>query len=106
MNGGEVVVELAIETEDATKVADVAWASAEVWRVIQDEYSASRCPEICIEVLSPSNTPQEMADKRQLYFKAGAKEVWTCDEQGVMAFHSPSGQLDCSRLCPAFPPLT
>lgn len=100
---GEVIVELAIETEDSTKVADVVWASDAVWTAIQDEYSATVCPEICVEVLSPSNTEEEMTEKRRLYFAAGAKECWTCDEFGHLRFYSPAGRLERSALCPEFP---
>jgi integrase len=35
----------------------------------------TRAPEICIEILSPSNTPAEINEKRALYFDAGAAEV-------------------------------
>jgi hypothetical protein len=44
-------------------------------------------PEICIEVLSPSNSQLEMVEKRALYFEAGAAEVWTCDLDDSMTFH-------------------
>mgnify|MGYP001313879954 CR=1 FL=1 len=36
-------------------------------------------PEICLEILSPSNSIVEMEMKRALYFEAGAREVWECD---------------------------
>jgi hypothetical protein len=33
-------------------------------------------PEICIEILFRSNSAAEIAEKRLLYFDAGAGEVW------------------------------
>jgi Uma2 family endonuclease len=60
-------------------------------------------PEICIEVLSDSNTQAEMAEKRQLYIDAGAEEVWICAENGVMAFYDGDAQIADSILVPDFP---
>ncbi|CAN5279018.1 hypothetical protein BH20GEM2_BH20GEM2_10380 [soil metagenome] len=56
-----------------------------------------------IEVLSASNTRREMEEKRGFYFAAGAREVWTCDPQGRMAFYDASGQISRSTLVSAFP---
>ena len=36
-------------------------------------------PDIAVEVLSPSNSPQEMRDKTSDYFDAGALRVWIVD---------------------------
>ena len=37
---------------------------------------AGWCPDLCVEVLSPDNTRQEMLDKRTEYFAAGCQLVW------------------------------
>lgn len=103
MSTGETLVECAIETEDATKVADVVWVSDERFRIIKDEASCSVAPEICIEVLSPFNTEEEMARKRELYLRAGAKECWLCDEDGRTRFFDAGGLMKKSVLCPEFP---
>jgi Uma2 family endonuclease len=44
-----------------------------------------------------------MIEKRALYFEAGAKEVWLCDENGEMSFFNVQQQLEQSQLVPAFP---
>lgn len=103
LSEGEVITECAIQTTDNVKVADVAWASDERADIIWDEVSASVAPEICIEILSGSNTIEEMKFKQNLYFGAGAQEVWVCDRQGEMIFFSPERQLECSTLVPNFP---
>jgi Uma2 family endonuclease len=102
LKDGKTLTESAIATSKGTKVADVAWASLAVWGIIKSQTEASIAPEICVEVLSDSNTAKEMADKRQLYFAAGAKEVWMCDEQGVMSFFNAQQQLLHSELVPDF----
>ena len=103
MNDGEILVELGIDTEDATKVADVAWVSPKTFSVIKDEASCSIAPEICVEVRSPFNSDTEMAEKRKLYLGAGAKEFWLCDQSGRMEFFSSDGEIARSALCPDFP---
>ena len=87
---------------EGTKVADVAWVSHERLAIIRREAAASIAPEICVEVLSTSNT-KEIVEKRALYFAVGAREVWTCSKKGVMKFYDANGELTKSRLAPDFP---
>jgi Uma2 family endonuclease len=49
---GHVLVECAIDTPEGTYVADVAWATKERFKIIEDEFSCSVAPEICVEVWS------------------------------------------------------
>ena len=43
-------------------------------------------PEICVEVVSPSNSSAEIAEKIGLYLNQGALEVWICDQNGALTF--------------------
>lgn len=100
---GIVITEASILTPAGVKVADVVWLS--------DRFSAEHgeatpfpaAPELCVEVISPSNTRLEMQEKSRLYFDQGAREVWFCDEEGILVFLSPQGQLEVSGLFPQFP---
>ncbi len=103
MGNGESFVELAVDTSDSTKVADVAWASPKTFEIISDEISCSIAPEICVEVRSPFNPDSEMDEKSALYLAAGAKEFWLCDESGHMTFFNTKGQIKRSKLCRKFP---
>ena len=103
LKGGEVLVECAVETRKGTKVADVAWASAALFRRIKHQTAASHAPEICIEVFSGSNTKAEMEEKKRLYFEQGAQEVWFCNRVGAISFYNPEGKLPQSERCPEFP---
>ncbi len=102
---GTVMPELAMQTTDGVKVADVVWVSDQRLDVIEEETVASIAPEICIEVKSASNTLEEMLVKKDLYLGAGAIEVWLCDKSGAMSFYNQQGQLDASLLVPDFPKL-
>ncbi|WP_013322363.1 Uma2 family endonuclease [Gloeothece verrucosa] len=95
--------ECAINTSDNTKVADVVWASDERLKIIENEIAASIAPEICIEVISASNTLEEMQIKINLYLEAKAEEVWLCNENGIMKFYNQQGELEQSLLAPNFP---
>lgn len=103
LKNGKAMPECAIKTSKGTKVADVAWVSSDLLAKIKHEFEASIAPEICVEILSSSNSKKEMAEKRELYFEAGAKEVWLCDENGAMSFFNSRQQLNQSELVPSFP---
>ncbi len=101
---GEGAVEFAIETTKGVKLPDVVWISEERLEQVPSDIEASPiAPEICIEVLSRSNTRAEIDEKRRLYFEHGALEVWTCDMEGRMRFFTPTGERPTSELVPSFP---
>jgi Uma2 family endonuclease len=81
----------------------VAWFSAERWEKVKEEFDASIAPEICVEILSPSNANAEIEQKKQLYFEAGATEVWTWDAEGTVQFFHPEQAIKISALVPDFP---
>ncbi len=100
---GKALPECAIKTSKGTKVADVAWVSSPLWEKIKQAIEAPVAPEICIEVISTSNTQKEMNEKKALYFEAGAIEVWFCNQDGVMQFFNESHELIHSIVVPEFP---
>lgn len=105
MRGGRVLTECPISTADGVKAADVAWASGETIREMGNRVCFPRAPEICVEVLSPSNTEAEISEKMALYFDAGAVEVWLCSVQGDIQFFlsADAAPMQASRLCAQFP---
>ncbi len=100
---GFVATECAVDTPEGTKVADTTWASAERFQINKDAFSCSIAPEICVEILSPSNDLDEMMAKRDLYFNKRAREYWLCDEFGRMTFFALAGEIPRSAMCPEFP---
>lgn len=103
LTGGEAFVECSVQTSRGVKVPDVVWQSAKHYAEHGDVTPMSVAPEICVEVLSPSNSRVEMDEKRALYFAVGATEVWVCDTDGRMEFYAPEGRLAASALAPDFP---
>ncbi|NOT85599.1 MAG: Uma2 family endonuclease [Methylococcaceae bacterium] len=89
---GEIIIECSIQTTDGVKVADVAWASTDF--IQQYGYSTpyTQAPEICVEIISPSNTDEEMQLKIALYLAQGAREIWLVDTKASIRFFNVSGE--------------
>ena len=97
--------ELGIVTSDGVKAPDVTLASPAYHERHKDNQGyVEEAPEICIEVMSPSNSWQEMQDKMPLYFEVGAHEVWIVDTDGRVSFFAPGNEkIPESRLIPGAP---
>jgi Uma2 family endonuclease len=102
---GRTLVECPISTADGIKVADVAWISLARLEIAGQDVCLTIAPEICVEVLSPSNTKREIAEKTALYFEAGAREVWLCSPKGRLTFFLAPDKAASpgSEICPPFP---
>jgi Uma2 family endonuclease len=102
---GRGITECPISTANGVKVADAAWASPECVKARGAQPCYTRAPEICIEVISPSNTKAEIQEKMALYFDAGAREVGICSRVAAMSFHTPGSTAPArtSTICPRFP---
>jgi len=103
ISDGKAVPEFPIETDEGTKVVDVAWLTNEQANLVKEDISSSIAPKICVEVISPSNTSQEMMNKKKLYFDRGAEEFWLCDKNGDIKFYGKIAELKKSQLAPDFP---
>jgi Uma2 family endonuclease len=85
------------------KVADVVWCSADF--LVKNGYETpyQEVPEVCVEIVSRSNSKREMTEKRKLYFERGAREVWLCYENGKVEFYNRKGENAKSEVFPQFP---
>jgi Uma2 family endonuclease len=102
---GTTLAEFPIETEIGMRVPDIVWVSPELMRARRIEGELHGAPDLCIEVLSPTNTRIEMAEKTAAYLAAGAKEVWLVGDDGVPQIHTSEGQVAASALGFTLPPL-
>lgn len=102
---GKVVTECPISTSGGVKAADVAWISKTRLARARAGNLLTIAPEICVEVLSPSDVRSEIDERMSLYFEAGAEEVWICDTRGRLFVHlAGAPELPAaSRLCPTCP---
>ena len=96
--------EFAIATPEGVKSPDIVWMSPARRRDMEKTGDPTTlAPEICVEVLSFSNTEEELRQKRELYFAAGATEVWTVGEDGQVRFFDADGDVEASDIAPRFP---
>jgi Uma2 family endonuclease len=101
---GETSPECPVSTADGVRVMDVAWLAPSRSEINEDPVLLLQAPEICVEIISPSNSAEAIAEKRALFFDAGAAEVWICNLDGSITFFAPPDhRLDHSLLCPDFP---
>ena len=104
--GGHSLPECPVSTIDGVKAVDVGWYSDERFVRVDGQVAFEIAPEICVEVLSPSNTKSEMQLKRTIYFEAGAEEFWICNLDRIMNFFhrdKPTESRAESLRCPEFP---
>jgi len=103
LEGGVAPPEFAIATSEGVKTPDVVWTSLERRANMEATGDPTTlAPEICIEVLSASNTVDEMKGKRRLYREAGADEVWIVEQDGRVRFFKDE-EVEQSTIAPSFP---
>jgi len=98
--GGEVIAECSIQTSEGVKVADVAWASEAFIKTFAYKTPYPKAPEICIEIVSPSNAKEEITAKVELYLAKGAQEVWVVYEDGRIITFTHTGEIEKSAMAP------
>jgi Uma2 family endonuclease len=94
--GGTVITECSILTRIGIRVPDVVWASDDFLRDFGEITPYMRAPEICVEIMSPSNVQAEIDDKLSTYLAAGAREVWVVSESGAIRFFDAAGEKPAS----------
>jgi Uma2 family endonuclease len=92
IKGGEVLGEVPVSTILGVRVPDVAWASDTFLRRHKTSGPLAAAPEICVEVLSDSNSSAEMVAKTSAYLNAGAKEVWLVQVTGRIDVYTLEGK--------------
>ena len=86
---GKIIVECPVSTGEGVKVPDLVWASKKRFATVGSKKSAlTAAPEICVEVLSPSNTRNEIEEKRRLYFAAEPVKSGYANATATSAFSS------------------
>jgi Uma2 family endonuclease len=96
--GGRAAPELAIDTSEGQRVPDVSWAPQPYWQAHFEEVSASVAPPLCVEIVSPSNSLEEMQIKTAAYIEAGAVEVWLVGKDRSARFFAVGGEIAASTF--------
>ncbi|MCF6251325.1 MAG: hypothetical protein L3J75_08665 [Methylococcaceae bacterium] len=69
-----IFTELAIQTSMGVWVPDVSWGTDEYVKLHIGEVFASSAPEICVDIISLSNTQEEMLGKVKLFLRLEQKK--------------------------------
>jgi hypothetical protein len=88
----------AIMTRIGIRVPDVIWASAGFMRAYGEITPYTHAPEICVEIVSPSNVAAEVQEKTAAYLAAGAVEVWIVSEDAGTRYFSSGGESAASSF--------
>ena len=98
LTGGTALTECSVRTAEGVKVPDVAWCSSAFlkWHGFETPYAAA--PELCIEIVSPSNSRWQMLEKIKNYLAAGAREAWLVSEEGKIEAFDAAGEIAVSGL--------
>src|SRR5262249_29036429 len=79
-------------------VPDVIWMPIARWSEASRRDPLTFCPDICVDILSPSNLPNEMSRKIRAYLAAGAREVIIVGLQGEIRYWRVDGEFEASAL--------
>jgi Uma2 family endonuclease len=98
LKDGIALTECPVLTAIGVRVPDVVWASNPFRARHKGSSPLPQAPEICVEVVSPSNVEAEIKEKTRAYLEAGAIEVWLMAENGTVVIMDRSGQKAQSRF--------
>jgi Uma2 family endonuclease len=96
--GGEGVTDVSVLTDRGVRAPDVVWMPADRWAACKGQSPLEVVPDVCVEVLSPSNTRQEIEMKVGAYLRGGAHEVFVVGLKGEIEIFGPRGKLEASTL--------
>jgi Uma2 family endonuclease len=96
--GGLVISECSILTRTGIRVPDMIWASPQFMKDYGEITPYVRAPEICVEIISPTDVQAEIDEKMSAYFAPGAREVWLVAEAGTIRYFGPGGEQPASAF--------
>ena len=96
--GPAAATEVSVYTDRGIRVPDVVWMPRERWADCKGKTPLPVVPDVCVEVLSPSNTREEIAMKVAAYLRGGAREVIVVGLKGEVELFGPEGKRESSSL--------
>ena len=96
--GPDAAAEISVMTDRGIRVPDVVWIPHARWDQVKGKTPLPFVPDVCVEVLSPGNTREEIAMKTAAYLRGGAKEVIVVGLKGEVEFFGADGKRSTSAL--------
>jgi Uma2 family endonuclease len=91
-------IQVSVYTDRGIRAPDVVWMPATRWLAAKAQDPLAFVPDVCVEVLSPSNTRREILMKVDGYLSGGAREAIVVGLKGEVEFFGPGGTLEASAL--------
>jgi Uma2 family endonuclease len=96
--GPRAATEVGVLTDRGVRVPDVVWMPSELWAACKGQSPLEVVPDVCVEVLSPGNTREEIDMKITAYLRGGAREVIVVGVAGEVEIYGPQGRRETSAL--------
>jgi Uma2 family endonuclease len=96
--GPRAATEVSVYTDRGIRAPDVAWMPAARWLEAKGQNPLPFVPDLCAEVVSPSNTRREILMKVGAYLRGGAREAIVVGLKGEVEFFGAGGKLEASAL--------
>ena len=96
--GARAFTDASVLTDRGVRAPDVFWMPSDRWAERKDQTPLQIVPDVCVEVLSPSNTREEIAMKVGAYLRGGAREVIVVDLKGEVEYFGSEGKRETSAL--------
>jgi Uma2 family endonuclease len=96
--GPEAAVEISVLTDQGVRVPDVIWMPPSHWARWHEATPLPFAPDICVEVLAPSDCTADTEIRKGAYLRAGAREVILVAPNGAIDFFGPLGKQQTSAL--------
>jgi Uma2 family endonuclease len=96
--GPRAAIDVSMLTDRGVRAPDVIWMPSERWAACKGQSPLELVPDVCVEVLSPSNTREEIEMKVGAYLRGGAREVHVVGLKGEIEIFGPTGKRDASAL--------
>lgn len=96
--GPRAATEVSIVTDRGVRCPDVIWMPSERWVACKGQHPLEVVPDLCVDVLSPSNTREEIAMKIRAYLRGGAREAIVVGLQGEIECFGAEGKRETSAL--------
>jgi hypothetical protein len=74
--GGEAVTEVSVLTDRGVRIPDVVWMQTDRWTAFKGQTPLELVPDVCVEVLSPSNTREEIEKTLRGGARGGLPSAW------------------------------
>jgi len=76
IQGGQLVFNIPVETQDGVRIIDVGWVSNSRLKTLRTHPTWSAAPDLCVNIVSNKRPPQQVEKDDHFLLRSGAQETW------------------------------